>query len=192
MSRALIASFFIVEEAAVVRFREVPHRHSAMRCLLLSLLFFASVAAATQQARDSDDSEWGIFVALRRAESAADASFEQCNCCRDVQDLRSRVSALEHQIAQSSKHVLRTSFASRCPSPPVTSAAHAAADVAAPALTRMTASYCSEWVRLPRPRQFRSPLQPNPSSRPCTFRKTLTCSSGRSKGRWSVPAPAAN
>jgi hypothetical protein len=131
-----------------------PLRRFAMRWLLLPLLLFASVSAIIQPAQDDEDAEWGIFAALRSVESAADTSFEQCNCCQDFQDLRSRVAALEHHIAQSSKLVLRTSFASRCPSPPSSTAAHAAADFAAPTLSRMTASYCSEWVRFPLPRQF--------------------------------------
>ena len=138
------------------------HRLCLMWQLLLLLLLASSgCAVATRPVNIDDDAEWGIFAALRSAHSASerqgpeaslatmpsDVSCHECNCCHDVQDLKKRVAAMEHEIAHLSGKVSMPSAASPCPSIPAVAAASLAAADAAPALAHMQASYCSEWVR---------------------------------------------
>lgn len=139
------------------------HRLCLMWQLLLLLLLASSgCAVATRPVNIDDDAEWGIFAALRSAHSASerqgpeaslatmpsDVSCHECNCCHDVQDLKKRVAAMEHEIAHLSGKVSMPSAASPCPSIPAVAAASLAAADAAPALAHMQASYCNEWVRL--------------------------------------------
>jgi hypothetical protein len=114
----------------------------------LLLLFVVSCVASTGTltAEDADDAEWGIFAALRHAQSAGDTSLASCSCCQEVQDLRRRIAALEHGFSQIAGQEAK-SLTSRCPSLPDVAAASAAAESAEPTLARMTAIYCSEWVR---------------------------------------------
>ena len=117
-----------------------------MRILLVALLLTSCAAARPVQ--DDGDTEWGIFTALRNAQSAAEVPREPCSCWQDVLDLRSRVATLERGLAEMAGHVSKPSNAPSCPSAPDFAAASAAADIAAPALARMQLSYCTEWVRV--------------------------------------------
>jgi hypothetical protein len=117
---------------------------SAMRLVLLFMLSFSCAAAV--RANDADEAEWGIFAALRTAQSAG-AALNQCSCCEDVQDLRRRVAALEQDISRLSGKIMKPPIALQCPSVPDLAAASAAAVSAEPTLARLQASYCSEWVR---------------------------------------------
>ncbi len=116
----------------------------AMRLVLLFALSFSCAAAV--RANDADEAEWGIFAALRSAQSAG-ADFNQCSCCEDVQDLRRRIAALEQDISRLSGQITKPRLALQCPSLPDLAAASAAAVSAEPTLARLQASYCSEWVR---------------------------------------------
>jgi hypothetical protein len=129
--------------AAVIS--QQPQRQCCMRLLLVALLLAS--CAATYPAKDDDDAEWGIFTALRNAQSADGTSRGGCSCCHDVQDLRARVAALERDFAQITGQVSKPTIASPCPSTPAFADASAAAESAAPALARLQRVYCSEWVR---------------------------------------------
>jgi hypothetical protein len=119
--------------------------------LTLLLLLLASCAAATRSAKVADDAEWGIFAALRNAQSAGDTTLDSCSCCQELQDLRKRIAALERDIFQIAGQIMKTSPTLQCPSIPDLAAASAAAESAEPLLARMQATYCSEWVRIDRP-----------------------------------------
>jgi hypothetical protein len=117
---------------------------SAMRLVLLFVLSLSCAAAV--RANDADEAEWGIFAALRTAQSAG-AAVNQCSCCEDVQDLRRRIAALEQDILRLSEKNMNPPMELQCPSVPDLAAASAAAVSAEPTLARLQASYCSEWVR---------------------------------------------
>ena len=151
--------------------------------LALLLLILASCTAATRSAKVADDAEWGIFAALRNAQSAGDTSSDSCSCCQDVQDLRKRIAALEHDVFQIAGQMI--SSASQCPSIPDLAAASAAAESAEPTLARMQATYCSEWVRINRP-------QIHAHAFACPLTQTLHSISGRAKRRRPLPSPTAN
>jgi hypothetical protein len=146
--------------------------------LLLQLLLLVSCAAVFHRTEDDDGAEWGIFSALRRAQSGGDTS-SCCSCCEDVLDLRERIAALERHVAQLTGHFAKPSTAAQCPAVPDAAAASAAAESAAPALAKLQASYCSEWVR-------------SKKHLSTSARHLAPSSAGSSKRRWSVPAPAAN
>ncbi len=144
--RKLSPAAAIRARSAAAERAHLPQRPCSMRILLVALLL-ASCAAA-RPVQDDGDAEWGIFTALRNAQSAAEVSRESCSCWQDVLDLRSRVATLERGLAEMAGRVSWPSNAPSCPSAPDFAAASAAADIAAPALARMQLSYCAEWVRV--------------------------------------------
>ena len=154
------------------------------------LLLLLACAVSTRPENIDDDTEWGIFAALRNAQSCGDTTGQECSCCsccHVVEDLRRRVVALERGIAQlTGQQASKSPAAAHCPSVPAVSAATVAAANAAPALAHMQASYCSEWVSLL--------CSPKPACA-SVFSPDVVASfslSGRPKRRQSLPCPTAD